>query len=229
MPLATRSRSPTSVWCLKLKMRAASTWRSTAFPKLLRSMPPARNSPHLKGQARKSAGRRMTLWIHTLDTIPALAASRRVALCMGWNVIAKAWRTNAWRTNAWRTNAWCTRTWRSKAWHAKWFVLPVLVLWTVPAAAQSVAAIPPPRCASTPSGATAVGRNPVCLRLEASSPRSTAADADPAKAEQIRRNEEAAAKQQAELDRLGSSRSGWAARERVSLPCSADNRRNAVR
>jgi hypothetical protein len=46
-------------------------------------------------------------------------------------------------------------------------------------------------------------RNPVCLRLEGQLAAIDRGGFDPAKAEQIRRSEEAAAKQQAELDRLG--------------------------
>jgi hypothetical protein len=47
-----------------------------------------------------------------------------------------------------------------------------------------------------------VARNPVCLRLEGQLAAVDRGTYDPAKAEQIRRNEEASAKQQAELDRL---------------------------
>jgi Protein of unknown function (DUF2865) len=110
---------------------------------------------------------------------------------MGWNVIAKAWRTKAWRTKAWRT----------KAWRTKCLALPVLLLCTAPAAAQ-FGYPPTSAAASPPSGATAVARNPVCLRLEGQLAAVDRGGTDPAKTEQIRRNEEAAAKQQAELDRL---------------------------
>src|SRR5262245_12277352 len=61
--------------------------------------------------------------------------------------------------------------------------------------------------AAAPSTATAgiptpAGRNPACLRLEGQLAMIDRGGVDPAKAEQIKRNEEAAAKQQAELDRL---------------------------
>jgi hypothetical protein len=71
--------------------------------------------------------------------------------------------------------------------------LPVLVLWAAPAAAQLF---------QQPGTAS---RSQACPRLEnqlAAIDRG-GASSDPAKAEQIRRYEDAAAKQQAELDRLG--------------------------
>jgi Protein of unknown function (DUF2865) len=92
--------------------------------------------------------------------------------------------------------------------------LPALVLCTAPALAQfsfpfgpptPPSAVPPnspPPNAAPP--AALGGRNQVCLRLEsqlAAIDRGTGID--PARAEQIKRYEEAAAKQQAELDRLG--------------------------
>ena len=53
-------------------------------------------------------------------------------------------------------------------------------------------------------GNAASGRNPVCLRLESQLAMIDRGGAiDPGKAEQIKRLEEAAGKQQAELDRLG--------------------------
>ena len=58
----------------------------------------------------------------------------------------------------------------------------------------------PPAAVPTAPG----GRNPVCLRMESQLAMIERGGAvDPAKAEQIRRYEEAAGKQQAELDRLG--------------------------
>jgi Protein of unknown function (DUF2865) len=87
--------------------------------------------------------------------------------------------------------------------------LPALVLCTAPALAQFSFPFgaPPPPSAVPPNAAPPAalgGRNQVCLRLEsqlAAIDRGTGID--PAKAEQIKRYEEAAAKQQAELDRLG--------------------------
>ncbi len=71
--------------------------------------------------------------------------------------------------------------------------LPVLVLWAVPAAAQLF---------QQPGTAS---RSQACLRLESqlAAIDRGGASFDPAKAEQIKRYEDAAAKQQAELDRLG--------------------------
>jgi len=73
-------------------------------------------------------------------------------------------------------------------------------------AALGQANYPPP---SSPPAASApvpqsmpVARNPVCLRLEGQLAAMDRDAYDPAKAEQIRRNEETTAKQQAELDRL---------------------------
>src|SRR5262249_19610408 len=89
--------------------------------------------------------------------------------------------------------------------------LPALVLCTAPALAQfsfpfgPPAAGPPNSPAPNAAPPAALGgRNQVCLRLEsqlAAIDRGTGID--PAKAEQIKRYEDAAAKQQAELDRLG--------------------------
>jgi Protein of unknown function (DUF2865) len=61
----------------------------------------------------------------------------------------------------------------------------------LPAAAQNF---------STPPGAA--GRNPACLRLETQLAAIDRGTADPARAEQIRRYEDSAGKQQAELDKL---------------------------
>jgi hypothetical protein len=101
---------------------------------------------------------------------------------MGWNVIAKVW---------------CAKVWR-----AELLALPFLVLCTAPAVAQFGYPPASPPAAASPSGATAVARNPVCLRLEGQLAAVDRGGTDPAKAEQIRRNEEAAAKQQSELERL---------------------------
>ncbi len=74
--------------------------------------------------------------------------------------------------------------------------LPVLILWATQAAAQL--GFPPPQ-QSNPGG-----RNPVCLRLEGQLAIIDRGGAvDPAKAEQVKRYEDAAGKQQADLDRLG--------------------------
>jgi hypothetical protein len=74
-------------------------------------------------------------------------------------------------------------------------VAPLLVLCTAQAVAQT---------GYPPSGSGSSARSQICLRLES---QLAAVDrgigGDPAKAEQIKRYEDAAAKQQAELDRLG--------------------------
>src|SRR5262249_33910306 len=89
--------------------------------------------------------------------------------------------------------------------------LPALILCTAPALAQfsfpfsaRTPASAPPSNPAPPNAATPGGRNQVCLRLESQlAAIDRGAGIDPAKAEQIKRYEEAAAKQQAELDRLG--------------------------
>jgi Protein of unknown function (DUF2865) len=74
--------------------------------------------------------------------------------------------------------------------------LPILVLCAAPAAAQM--GYPP---SAAPSGAPA--RSQTCLRLESQlAAFDRGITGDPAKAEQVKRYEDAAAKQQAELDRL---------------------------
>jgi Protein of unknown function (DUF2865) len=75
-------------------------------------------------------------------------------------------------------------------------LLPVLVLWAGPATAQLFSPSPAPSAAS---------RNQTCLRLESqlAAIDRGGASFDPVKAEQIKRYEDAAAKQQSELDRLG--------------------------
>ena len=97
----------------------------------------------------------------------------------------------------------------TRAWRAGWLVLPFAALSAVPALVQQALAqlygYPPPSppAASSPvPPAPPVARNPVCLRLESQLAAVDRDGYDPTKAEQIRRNEEAAAKQQAELDRL---------------------------
>jgi hypothetical protein len=70
------------------------------------------------------------------------------------------------------------------------------------ALAQFGAPVPPAGVPAGPGAAPA--RNPICLRLESQLAMIDRGGAiDPAKAEQIKRYEEAAGKQQAELDRLG--------------------------
>jgi len=84
-----------------------------------------------------------------------------------------------------------------------WLALPFATFFAAPALAQNGYPPPSPPAASSPVPATApVARNPVCLRLEGQLATIDRGSYDPAKAEQIRRNDEAAAKQQAELDRL---------------------------
>src|SRR6516164_11749346 len=97
----------------------------------------------------------------------------------------------------------------TRAWRAGWLVLPFAALSAAPALVQQALAqqygYPPssPPAASSPvPPAPPVARNPVCLRLEGQLAAVDRDGYDPTKAEQIRRNEEATAKQQAELDRL---------------------------
>jgi hypothetical protein len=89
----------------------------------------------------------------------------------------------------------------AKALRAGGLALPFAMLCAPGAVAQFgyPAAAPPAASAAPPASA---GRNPVCLRLEGQIALIDRGGVDPAKAEQIKRNEEAAAKQQAELDRL---------------------------
>ena len=88
-------------------------------------------------------------------------------------------------------------------------VLPILVLCAAPAMAQfrfPFSPPPPPSSvpeAPAPNAAAPGARNQACLRLESQlAALDRGAAVDPAKAEQIKRYEDAAAKQQAELDRL---------------------------
>jgi Protein of unknown function (DUF2865) len=89
--------------------------------------------------------------------------------------------------------------------------LPVLILCAAPAAAQfgfpfsaPAPSAPPPGASPNAAPAPGAGARNQCLRLEsqlAALDRGTGID--PARAEQIKRYEDAAAKQQAEVDRLG--------------------------
>ena len=72
-------------------------------------------------------------------------------------------------------------------------------------------------------------RNPVCVRLESQLRWSTAGQVDPQRAEQIKRYEETAQRQQAELDRLTAQAGAWAAKAAASSRCSAASRSNAAR
>ena len=88
--------------------------------------------------------------------------------------------------------------------------LAVLTVCALPAAAQftfpfsTPAPSPPPPAPNAAASPNAGGRNQACLRLESQlAALDRGAGIDPAKAEQIKRYEDAAAKQQAELDRLG--------------------------
>src|SRR5262245_11711748 len=87
--------------------------------------------------------------------------------------------------------------------------LSVLVLCAAPAAAQFSFPFspPPPNPVPAPNTSPAPNagtRSQACLRLESQlAAIDRGAGVDPAKAEQIKRYEDAATKQQAELDRLG--------------------------
>jgi hypothetical protein len=85
--------------------------------------------------------------------------------------------------------------------------LPLAFLVTVcasPAVAQVGFPAPiPPAATGSPYAPPPVARNPVCLRLEAQLAAIDRGTVDPAMADQIKRYEDSAAKQQAELDRLG--------------------------
>src|SRR5437588_10174938 len=74
--------------------------------------------------------------------------------------------------------------------------LSAAFLIAAPALAQ-FAAPPPPSAVPAPAG-----RNPACLRLEAQLASVDRGTVDPARAGEIKRYEDAAAKQQADLDRL---------------------------
>src|SRR5258706_11823437 len=83
--------------------------------------------------------------------------------------------------------------------------LPALLLCTAPTAAQFSFPSPAPPAPSAPTASPNAGvRNQACLRLESQLAAVDRGGAiDPVKAEQIKRYEETAAKQQAELDRPG--------------------------
>jgi hypothetical protein len=81
---------------------------------------------------------------------------------------------------------------------AGWLASAFALFCTPPAVAQ----FGYPAASSPAPAASTVVRNPVCLRLEGQLAAIDRGGFDPAKAEQIKRNEEAAAKQQSELDRL---------------------------
>ncbi len=89
----------------------------------------------------------------------------------------------------------------AKAVRAGWLALAFSALCTPTALAQ-FGYPPSPPAASSPGQGSAPVRNPVCLRLEGQLATIDRGATDPAKTEQIRRNDDAAAKQQAELDRL---------------------------
>ena len=77
--------------------------------------------------------------------------------------------------------------------------------------------------------ANAASRAQVCMRLESQlAAIDRGGNLDPATAEQIKRYEDAAGKQQAELDRLGQQSRAWAAMAADFSRSSADSRRNAA-
>ena len=78
--------------------------------------------------------------------------------------------------------------------------VPPASIPNAPAAAPSQPPPPPPP--TDQPAATSIPVNPVCARLEGQLAILNRNAADPARAEQIKRNEDAVAKQQAELDRL---------------------------
>src|SRR5271165_5471702 len=89
----------------------------------------------------------------------------------------------------------------AKVLRAGGLAVPFAALCAASAVAQT--GYPPSPVAAAAPPATMPARNPVCLRLEGQLAAIDRGAFDPAKAEQIRRSEEAAAKQQSELDRLG--------------------------
>src|SRR5262249_15194655 len=152
-----------------------STWKS----RLQRRLTPTRPRRY-KGSLRLAQG------FHTLVTIPALP-SATVGVGSG-SMVGTA----------------ITKVLRGPG-----AVLSVLVLCAAPAAAQfpfpssppPPTPVPAPNASPAPNAAT---RSKACLRLESQlAAVDRGAAVDPAKAEQIKRYEDAAAKQQAELDRLG--------------------------
>lgn len=116
------------------------------------------------------------LRFHTLVTIPALALPVGLGTSMALMVIAKALRAGG-------------------------LALPFAVVCAPAAMAQlGYPGAPPPTASAAPAAPAA--RSPACLRLEGQLAMIDRGGVDPAKAEQIKRNEDAAAKQQGELDRL---------------------------
>src|SRR5262249_30469232 len=151
-----------------------STWNS----RLQRRLTPTRPRRY-KGSLRLAQG------FHTLVTIPALP-SATVGVGSG-SMVGTA----------------ITKVLRGPG-----AVLSVFVLCAAPAAAQfSFPFSPPPNPVPAPNASpapNAATRSQACLRLDSQlAATDRGAAADPAKAEQIKRYEDAAAKQQAELDRLG--------------------------
>src|SRR6516164_5554633 len=93
----------------------------------------------------------------------------------------------------------------------QWLTLLVAMAVAIPIAANAqgisgsaaVTAPPPPRppLANSPAPSTPSNSNPVCVRLEALLASLNQGSIDPVRAEQIKRTEDAVAKQQADLDR----------------------------
>jgi hypothetical protein len=83
------------------------------------------------------------------------------------------------------------------AFRTKWIFALALVLGTATFAAGAVAQGAPP-----PQGGMPPGANPMCPRLEAQLASIDRGGGDPARTDQVRRYEDAAGKQQAELDRV---------------------------
>jgi Protein of unknown function (DUF2865) len=75
-------------------------------------------------------------------------------------------------------------------------------VWTVGAALLALGALAAPAAAQGYPPSAGQGRNPVCLRLESQLAAVDRGSYDPAKLDQIKRYEDAVAKQQADLDRL---------------------------
>src|ERR1051326_3905755 len=81
-------------------------------------------------------------------------------------------------------------------------ILARVAVLTLATAGSAVAQVGPPAPAPAPGTAQPGAVNPMCPRLEAQLASIDRGGGDPAKAEQIRRYEEAASKQQGELDRV---------------------------
>jgi Protein of unknown function (DUF2865) len=94
----------------------------------------------------------------------------------------------------------------------QWLTLLVAMAVAIPIAANAqgisgspaVTAPPPPRppLANSPAPSTPSNSNPVCVRLEAQLASLNQGAADPVRADQIKRSEDAIAKQQSDLDRV---------------------------